>query len=133
MKSKKQFILDTLLPYKENPKSCAIGDDGCMYLMEDGRKCAVGKHMLKGEWQSSMGNVECVFRNFGEKKVLKKYAIMQKLTNKQWCSMQAYHDMLARHIDLNYQQVIVINSHVRILERSLGIELDELYIENSYD
>ena len=54
-KKLKKFILDTLLPYKKDPSKCAILNDKCVYIMRDGKttkKCALGKWMKKGPWQS---------------------------------------------------------------------------------
>ena len=123
MKSQKQFILDTLLPYKEDPTTCAIGDAKCMYLTEDGRKCAVGKHMKKGKWQESKFNlsVEAISNCYGLEKVLKKSALKQELTVQQWGYIQSYHDYVAMG-----RRDTLINNQVKRLEESLNIDLTEL-------
>lgn len=37
----KEFILNTLLPYKEDPTTCATNEKGGYeYLTKDGKKCA---------------------------------------------------------------------------------------------
>jgi len=61
MKSKRQFVLDTLLPYKEDPSTRGIGVNGsCVYLnKKNGNKCAFGMHLkdpsLYGFGQSAWG------------------------------------------------------------------------------
>ena len=123
MKSQKQFILDTLLPYKEDPKTCAI-DDGegvCKYLTEDGRKCAVGKHMKKGNWQTKVMDIRGIGREFGLEKVLKKSALKQGFTTKQWEHIQRYHDSIA----LDRRKGLT-NDKVEKLEESFNIDLTEL-------
>ena len=121
MKSQKQFILDTLLPYKEDPTTCAIGDGECLYLTKDGRKCAVGKHMKKGKWQTEFSSVEDIEDEFGLDKVLKKSALKQGFTIEQWTYMQQYHD----NAGLGRVKVL-INDRVEKLEQSLNIDLTEL-------
>ena len=122
MKSQKQFILDTLLPYKEDSTTCAIDEgDVCEYLTEDGRKCAVGKHMKKGRWQTEFNSVTDIDEVFGLKKVLKKSALKQGFTIEQWVYMQRYHDNVA--LD---RGKVLINSRVEKLEESFNITLTEL-------
>ena len=120
MKTQKQFILDTLLPYKQDPTTCAI-DGACKYLTEDGRKCAVGKHMKKGKWQTKVMGVVDMDREFGLDKVLKKSALKQGFTVEQWELIQRYHDKCA-----NYSHIEVMNFRVEKLEESLNITLTEL-------
>ena len=120
MKTQKQFILDTLLPYKQDPTTCAI-DGACKYLTEDGRKCAVGKHMKKGKWQTKVMDVDSIDRKFGLDKVLKKSALKQGFTIEQWGLIQGYHDKCA-----SYSHIEVMNFRVEKLEESLNITLTEL-------
>ena len=121
MKTQKQFILDTLLPYKQDPTTCAMELRSCKYLTEDGRKCAVGKHMKKGKWQTGLMAVSGISQHFGLKKVLKKSALKQGLTIKQWGHIQSYHDSIAR--DYSDES---INEAVSDIEESLNIDLTEL-------
>ena len=123
MESQKQFILETLLPYKQDPTTCAIdgGEGVCKYLTEDGRKCAVGKHMKKGKWQTKVMDVRDIDREFGLKKVLKKSALKQGFTIEQWNLIQRYHDKCA-----SYSHIEVMNFRVEQLEESFNIDLTEL-------
>ena len=121
MKTQKQFILDTLLPYKEDPTTCAIDGVKCLYLTKDGRKCAVGKHMKKGKWQTEFMDVRDVDREFSLDKVLKKSALKQGFTVEQWHLIQRYHDKCA-----NYSHIDVMNFRVEKLEESFNIDLTEL-------
>ena len=120
MKTQKQFILDTLLPYKQDPKTCAI-EGTCLYLTEDGRKCAVGKHMKKGKWQTKVMDVNGINDVFGLDKVLKKSALKQGFTVEQWELIQRYHDKCA-----SYSHIGLMNLRVKKLEESLNIDLTEL-------
>ena len=126
MKSQKQFILETLLPYKEDPKTCAMGFRKCKYLTEDGRKCAVGKHMKKGKWQTQIVDVIGIDRIYGLDKVLKKSALKQGFTIEQWHLIQRYHDKCAC-----YSDKVVMNFMVERLEESLNIDLTELRFQKS--
>ena len=121
MKTRKQFILETLLPYKQDPTTCAIDGGKCEYLTEDGRKCAVGKHMKKGKWQTRFMDVNSIDRVFGIEKVLKKSALKQGFTIEQWELIQRYHDKCA-----SYSDIVVMNFRVEKLEESLNIDLTEL-------
>ena len=121
MKSQKQFILDTLLPYKEDPTTCAIDGDKCEYLTKDGRKCAVGKHMKKGKWQTRFMDVRSIDEVFGLDKVLKKSALKQGFTIEKGTLIQRYHDKCA-----GYAHIGVMNFIVEQLEESLNIDLTEL-------
>tara|TARA_B110000211_G_C13612600_1_gene349615 strand:+ start:174 stop:545 length:372 start_codon:yes stop_codon:yes gene_type:complete len=121
MKSQKQFILDTLLPYKEDPETCAIVGVQCEYLTKDGRKCAVGKHMKKGRWQTQITDIIGINKHFDLDKVLKKSALKQGFTIEQWLLIQRYHDKCA-----SYSDKLVMNFIVKRLEESLDIDLTEL-------
>ena len=120
MKSQKQFILDTLLPYKQDPKTCAM-DGVCKYLTEDGRKCAVGKHMKKGKWQTKVMGIIGIDNIYSLDKVLKKSALRQEFTIEQWQLIQRYHDKCASYSDKG-----LMNFIVEKLEEALNITLIEL-------
>lgn len=114
----RQFILDTLLPYKENPKLCAFEDGECLYLTEDGRKCAVGKHMKKGEWQQFHGGFSNLISSYPKESFLTKRALSHNLTDEIWSTMQSYHD------DLKDLESIYV---VEDLEALTGLKFPELY------
>ena len=46
----KEFILKSLLPYKQNPELCGHNGSVCVYLTEDNKKCVIGQYMKEGEW-----------------------------------------------------------------------------------
>jgi len=73
----KEFILNTLLPYKEDlslrgVKEGKEGTNNCCYLTDDGKKCAVGKHMKKGPWQYSSLSVKTLLESYDGSKILTK-------------------------------------------------------------
>ena len=128
-KKLKEFVLKTLLPYKEDPSKCAsvttteygINSDRCMYLTEDGRKCAVGVWMNEGEWQKSFKSARELLNEYPQDKVLKKEALEMNLTLSEWQLLQSYHDTLAHHPRH-------INNRVKIIENILEIKLPELKV-----
>lgn len=49
-KTKKEIILETAAFYGEDPSRRATNAEGiCRYLMQDGRKCAVGRCLIEGK------------------------------------------------------------------------------------
>jgi hypothetical protein len=127
MKSQRQFILETLLPYKNDPTTCAREANVCKFLTEDGRKCAVGKHMKKGPWQNKTMGVYEMDISLGLEKVLNESALNQNFTIEQWIIIQDYHDTCSGQ-RYRYQKIIQkqLNEIVLELEESLDIELTEL-------
>lgn len=119
----KQFILDTLLPYKEDPSTCAWNpvDKTCLYLTEDGRKCAVGKHLIDGVHQKFLGDVGQLDDEYDLDKILTPEAREQKLSIKIWQAMQGYHDQLA-----NSQFKIGKEFYIEQLENLINQPLEDL-------
>lgn len=120
MISKKQFILNTLLPYKLDPSTCAYEFGRCSYLTEDGKKCAVGKHLREGKHQQSHLPVKNLFRAYGMS-ILNNDAREQNITSLGWYFIQSYHD----HLVLNYSPHS-INNRVKKLENHFNMSLPEL-------
>lgn len=123
---KKQFILDTLLPYKEDRSQCAIFISEnksviCKYINEEGKKCAVGKHLIEGEHQKFQGTVEQLDNKYSLQKILTKEANNQDFSLIEWTLMQEYHDGIALE-----KGTITMNATVLYLEEETGLELDEL-------
>jgi hypothetical protein len=111
----KQFILDTLLPYKKNKALISIDPNGrCYYLSDDGRKCAIGKHMKEGEWQNYIGDVSDLFRGYSENNIMSQEWIDQQIPLEVADNMQKYHDSMC-----DYQTV-------SDLEELTGYNLSEL-------
>lgn len=126
MKSNQQFILDTLLPYKENPLTCATNSKGgCEYLTEDGKKCAVGKHMKEGEWQKYGKFYPNLCKEWDKEKIFTKKAFQQNLSDEVWQSMQEYHDTLARGIadEIDKENINKIVSDLETFTKSNLTEL----------
>lgn len=121
----RRFILDTLLEYKQDRSNCAIDSLGtCMYLTEDNKKCAVGKHMIEGEHQYFNGGFSNLIKEYDKRDVLTPKAISMNLNNTVWSKMQSYHDYIASNSSKS-----TINTTVKILETYLDIELPELLFE----
>lgn len=90
----REFILDTLLPYKLNPELRAYESPNCVYLARDGRKCAIGKHMKVGEWQKfDMGGVQDLFEVYSEEEIMSEEWVGQKIPPMVAEYIQYCHDM----------------------------------------
>lgn len=96
MKTRQQFIIDTLKPYftGEMNRAQEHTEDGylCTYLNKNGDKCALGQHMLDGEWQKCRGGASTLFSIYKPEEVLTPEAFQQGLSTKQWDSIQNVHD-----------------------------------------
>lgn len=116
----RKFILNTLLPYKENPSLCAFikTDHLCMYLTEDGKKCAVGRYLKEGEHQQCRANVVELFKEYPPKDILTEEAFNQYIPTNVWLLMQRYHDKTATNHS--------VNDIVAELENETGFKFDEL-------
>lgn len=134
---KRQFILDTLLPYKEDITKCAVIKYGsCEYLTDDGRKCAVGMHMKPGPWQLYVGDVVDLFEEYNSEDILTDDALSMRFTAYDWKPIQKYHDTIA-NFHKNQGDIIIspnvnkeaANDAVRHMESIHNIKLPELLIE----
>lgn len=114
----REFILNTLLPYKEDVSKCAYENSFCKYLTNDGRKCAVGKHLIDGDHQRFEGSVGQLVNKYGWY-VFTKEAQDQKINLTAWSTMQRYHDSLS-------QTHRASNMIVDYLEKLTGFEFPEL-------
>jgi len=117
-KTKRQFILDTLLPFKEDTSTCGFENKSCVYLTNDGNKCAVGKHMKEGKWQHCQIGFTELLKGYKKEDVLTDEALEQNLTTKEWSYIQGYHDSIA----LNHRE----NSYINLLELRTGLKFPEL-------
>lgn len=122
LKDQQQFILDTLLPYKLDSSICAIEDKVCSYNMTDGRKCAIGKHMKKGEWQNLASSVSMLMRKYRNMldEVFTKEFMSYRFSVEVLSAMQQYHDNVASGDIGN------VNYYLTELEKHSGIEFPEL-------
>src|SRR6478752_232003 len=93
----REFILNTLLPYKEDPSTCATNAFGnCMYLDDKGRKCALGKHMKEGPWQLEENkNINTLSDEYTLNHMLTDEALDQNISIDIWSTIQSYHDRIA--------------------------------------
>lgn len=127
----KQFILDTLLPYKEDKTLLSISliGNGCSYLSHIGNKCAIGKHMKEGPWQQYSDWVGTLFQEYSEEKIMSQDWLEQQIPTEVAQNIQQYHDALALPIPHNIYNANTVNHIVSHLERLTKFELSELYIK----
>ena len=118
-KDKRQFIMDTLLPYKEDPSKCAIVGGKCKYLTEDGKKCAIGKHMKEGVWQYYTTPIFSFVDKLED--ILTEEALAQNISLLEWVFIQKYHDFMTSNPIEN------MNKIVSILEDKTDLKFPELY------
>lgn len=62
-----QFLQDFVDTYVADPSRRAVTEIGaCMYLAESGNKCAIGKHIIEGEYHRNCEgeNCEMVIKNY---------------------------------------------------------------------
>lgn len=118
----KDFILKTLLPYREDKNNCGRIEDGaCMYLTPDGKKCAVGRWMKEGEWQNYDFAVGMLSDKYNLEDILLEPAKDMKFSVGDWKAIQEYHDSVGLDGSKDY-----INSKVSILEEKFDVNLTEL-------
>jgi len=126
MKTLKEFILDTLLPYKKDKSICGYDNfhKVCEYLTYDGKTCAIGKHMKKGPWQEFEGDANTLFDEYDKNKILKKSALNQNINSIGWVLIQSYHDKIPS-LECS-SSISDINDTVTTLEKHFNLNLDEL-------
>ena len=93
----RQFILNTLIGYKEDITTCGydLENENCLYLTKEGNKCAVGKHLKDGEWQKSSVDAGGLFSKYYKEDILTEEAFNIGLSNSTWEKIQNYHDAIA--------------------------------------
>lgn len=119
----REFILNTLLSYKEDPNTCAIHNGNCKYLDDKGRKCALGKHLIEGIHQIFDGGVYDLNEKYGLNNILTEEATLQNIPIVVWAEIQGYHDYLAS------ANIEGCNRTVKSLEDKTDFKFPELYFE----
>lgn len=123
----KDFVLKTLLPYKEDTSTCAMNKVGeCVYLTKDGKKCAIGKWMKEGPWQQSNVDAWNLFDGYKSIDILKDEAVKMDLNVAQWEALQAYHDGLSFSNHPKYKSAML--ERVNRIERLFNIKVPELTV-----
>ena len=123
--NKRQFILDTLLPYKNDPTLCSIDKKTgtCLYLSEEGKTCAVGKHMKAGKWQKASMGVSQLVAIYSISDIFTVDAVNQNLTVVELNYMQNYHDIRAAG-----KSIIHLNELLGRFEKETNLLFPELYL-----
>ncbi len=124
----KEFILNTLVPYKQDKTLCANVDNACYYLTDDNRKCAVGKHLIDGEHQTLMGDVYALNDKYGLNNILTIEAKEQEIPIDVWKQIQLYHDSIFNDMS-KYYNLNKIEGVITSLEELTGFRFDELRVK----
>jgi hypothetical protein len=87
----RQVLEDSYKYYTEDPngRRAVAASGGCLYLTEDGKKCAVGRYMIDGPHQ----NIDGVFDNHtfeNTESILTTQ--VQGFNSAFWTSLQDWHD-----------------------------------------
>ena len=106
---KKQFILNTLMPYLLDPEIMGYNKEqkSCLYLTKDGKKCAVGKHMRPGPWQHHPGSFAAMISGgpCTMEAILTEEAFNANLSVREWTCIQRVHDDIREPRELLIQKV----------------------------
>ncbi len=119
---KRQFILDTLLPFLQDPSTCAMDSNGnCRYLTEDGRKCALGKHIRPEAYLPEMEGYGALMLDRHGMDILTDEAKQYNFTIDDWYAIQNIHDGLA-----NRRGTLQMTRRIKELEEKMECEFPEL-------
>lgn len=113
MKTKLEILKETKDFYSEDVSRRAIGINGCVYLTEDGRKCAYSRCVDEnsGFVYSLMGGIGLI--NDVEKYLKKEYQGHERAF---WRSIQVFHDHPA-HWNVNGLTKQGINFYNKLVEQ----------------
>jgi len=115
----KEFLLKTLLPYKNNRELCGYNGLNCLYLTDDKKKCAIGQYMKEGHWQHTQVGVSALFEKYTEKEIMSDEWVNQNIPLEVAVAMQGYHDSIA-------QNNIISKFYIDKLVYHTGFDLKEL-------
>ena len=126
MKTKEEFVTETLIGYIEDPTTCSIDEDGrCQYQTEDGRKCAFGKHLREYKKEYEGHSAIGLLSRYSHSELLTDEAIGQDLSPKQWDLIQYFHDKVSESLygSLKHSSVF---SMLSSLKNNFNCEFTEL-------
>ena len=88
-----EFLQDFIDTYVADPSKRAINpeDDRCSYLMDDGRKCAIGRHILPGTYNKSCENKSACAALEQHPKMFPEW--MKQLNQSFLHAVQSFHDI----------------------------------------
>lgn len=98
--TKREFILDTLLPYLKGERPFGMNGQQCTYLDTEGNRCSVGYHIedmtkiLDEYGEVFEGSVSELLNHYGTG-ILTQEAQDQDLSIAEWSFIQSLHDSLA--------------------------------------
>ena len=106
MLTKAEIIEDTVRFYEEDPSRRATIAWRCVYLTEDGRRCAVGRYMLPGcPAESSQAGFLTLLEDYAESDAMRPEAVGHAAEF--WVALQNYHDFAAWWVDVKERKKAV--------------------------
>jgi len=127
MKTRQEFILETLLPYFQDPSTCAWNEseERCEYLTSDDKKCAFGKHLREYDETYEGENADDLLKR--DEDILTDEATAQNLSGKQWNTIQAVHDVWAKNKhSIGFINTIHVKGKILQCEQLCDVDLSEL-------
>lgn len=119
----RQYILDMLLPYKQDVSICGWdeNDKSCVYFDSRTKNVCVAGKMMKdpSEFSYSDESILNLIKDYGRENLLNEEALRMNLPDEVIGQMQSYHDLLAKSRFISAMSVIRI-------EKITGFKLDEL-------
>lgn len=112
--TKQEFIIETLEPYFLDKNICANEREWCVYLTQDGRMCAVGKHLdTRCSEYSAISicqqSISSLATKYGLSNILKKSS-QDILSVDEWTLIQSIHDRLSEDM----KDMTMIDAIVRL-------------------
>jgi hypothetical protein len=94
--TKKEFALQAIKPYYNDPSLCALSKDkkNCLNYTDDGKNCVFGKYLLDPKQFPPGESVDTILHDNNQKDILKPEAV-NILSLDEWEYLQSIHDIIA--------------------------------------
>lgn len=93
--NKKEFMLEQLKEYVQNPLLCGYYGGKCMNITPEGKMCVAGKNLLPSvRREYPKANIDTILRNSSQENIFISSSV-GILTTSEWESLQIIHDRIA--------------------------------------